>query len=244
MEDITKINKINAIIKTYFEQHPQETIVSAKDVMTDFIRGGIFSKDEKHGLPIRKVLRELDEDGKLDLIPYVYAERKDKNTNWHFVPSKETIPERVLSKKEEALKARSQSDESYILDLCDRVIGKKAVRQKRFDFLLGDFHKDGITRTKLPVAAFYQSLNLVIEHYDINDSSIASESAKKTISGVSREEQRKIYNSRRASVLNRNDIKLITISYTDFHCDENKKIVRNEETDLAIVKQKLKKFVE
>jgi hypothetical protein len=29
-------------------------------------------------------------------------------------------------------------DEAYIIDLCDRVLGRKAVRQHPFDFLRGD----------------------------------------------------------------------------------------------------------
>ena len=33
---------------------------------------------------------------------------------------------------------RADSDESYILNLCDEILGVKAVRQKRFDFLRGD----------------------------------------------------------------------------------------------------------
>lgn len=56
-----------------------------------------------------------------------------------------------------ASKPRSQSDESYVIDLCDEVLRQKALRQFRFDFLRGD------SGTKLPVDAYYPSLNLVIE---------------------------------------------------------------------------------
>lgn len=47
---------------------------------------GIFNKDYREGLPIRKVLRALDTENSLDKIPYVHAERKSKITNWYFRP--------------------------------------------------------------------------------------------------------------------------------------------------------------
>jgi len=56
-------------------------------------------------------------------------------------------------------------DEDYVIDLCDRVPNLKAKRQHRFDFLRGDPGKSG-RRAMLPVAAFYQELNLVIEYGD------------------------------------------------------------------------------
>jgi len=52
-----------------------------------FIRKGIFPKDQKDGLPIRNILRNLDESKELHLIPYILAERKSKNTSWYFIPS-------------------------------------------------------------------------------------------------------------------------------------------------------------
>jgi len=242
MEDITKIKSINKVIKVYFKQNGSVSIIAAKELMPQFIDAGIFTKDVKHGLPIRDILKALDKDNKLNLIPYVYVERKDSITSWSFIPSKEVIPEVVVSKKDSALIARAQSDETYVLDLCDTVLGKKSVRQKRFDFLLGDFHKDGKTRTKLPVGAFYKSLNLAIEHNEaLTERFVAS--GKKTVSGVSHDEQRKIYNSRRASVLHRNGITCILFKAGDFSCDEKKRIIRNPEADLAVVTAKLKAFV-
>ena len=57
--------------------------------MDCFVDAGIFKMDyDRRGLPIRKVLRELDEKNQLDLIPYVVVERKDKNRNWFFEPLK------------------------------------------------------------------------------------------------------------------------------------------------------------
>jgi hypothetical protein len=58
-------------------------------MMDCFVDAGIFKMDyDRRGLPIRNVLRELDDKNQLDLIPYVVVERKDKNRNWFFEPLK------------------------------------------------------------------------------------------------------------------------------------------------------------
>jgi hypothetical protein len=116
---------------------------------------------------------------------------------------------------------------------------QKAERQKRFDFLLGDLHKDKKTRTKLPVDAFYESLNLVIEFHEpqfAEPSAIVEKPALKTASGVSREEQRRIYDQRRMEELPKHEIKFIIIPHTIFSYDTEYKIIRNAEKDLAKVK--------
>ena len=84
MEQAEKISKINQVLEEYFKNHSQRIL--AKDLMPEFIKAGIFSKDNKNGLPIRKLLRELDKKKELDKIPYVFPDRKEKNTNWYFQP--------------------------------------------------------------------------------------------------------------------------------------------------------------
>lgn len=81
-----KIKAINQLLFDYFSQNPSSQPIPAKDFMKDFVIAGIFSKDHRYGLPIRAILRSLDRNNKLDRIPYVYAVRKNKNTNWYFVP--------------------------------------------------------------------------------------------------------------------------------------------------------------
>ena len=60
-----------------------------------------------------------------------------------------------------------------------------------------------------------------------------------TVSGVSRREQRKIYDERRRTELPKHGIKLVVISYTDF--GTTKSLLRNHDADLAVVKVVLKK---
>src|ERR1035437_1773194 len=99
MADLIVISKINTVIQTYFEHNSLINKVRSKDLMPHFIEAGIFRKDEKHGLPIRELLRNLDRADELYCIPYVYAERIDKNTNWYFVPSSLVISQ-IIAEKE------------------------------------------------------------------------------------------------------------------------------------------------
>lgn len=85
----SKIEKINKVLANYFEQNKSVNQIPALDLMDEFVAAGIFKSDsERAGLPIRKMLRELDANDKLYLIQFVVAERKSQNTYWYFVPLK------------------------------------------------------------------------------------------------------------------------------------------------------------
>lgn len=125
---------------------------------------------------------------------------------------------------------RKTSDEHYVIDLCDEILGISAKRQHRFDFLRGD---SGVA---LPVDAYYPSFNLVIEYHESQHSqSTPFFDNKATVSGVSRGEQRRIYDERRQQVLPKHGIKLIVISHTDF--GPSKRLSRNKEYDKQVVKK-------
>lgn len=242
---MTKILEINKVLHSYFEVNKSVKIIPAKDMMPYFILAGVFEKDNKNGLPIRAVLRRLDANNQLHLIPYVYAERKTVNTNWFFQRSTskasekmQTLEPKLKSTKSKVPKtnSRKDSDEHYVLDLCDEVLNLKGLRQHRFDFLVGD------SGTRLPVDIYYPDLNLVIEykeqqhtkpnkHFDKPD--------RLTVSGVHRGEQRKIYDQRRLDVLPQHGINVIEISYSDFEFDRKDKILRDLEKDLEVVKKML-----
>lgn len=239
-----KITLINQTIKKFFQENTSVKIILAKDLMPQFVAVGIFEKDVKNGLPIRKVLRSLDEKQLLNLIPYAVAERKPKNTNWFFSSSGKSAE--VIVAKQTALKLATikvpkinkerNSDEDYVLDLCDEVLKIKGSRQHKFDFLKGD------AGTKLPVDIYYDELKLVVEYREYQHTNAVKhfdKPDKLTVSGVHRGEQRKIYDLRRRDVLPENGIGLIEIDYTDFNHFRNK-IVRDCEKDLEIVRNKLK----
>lgn len=247
-----EINQINSVIKAYFIDHPTVKIIPAKELMPSLIAAGVFKKDIKNGKPIRDILRTLDTNNQLDLIPNLHAERSGKDTYWYFIPENAEKPstpykkEEVSAEKLEAKKERQMSDESYVIDLCDIVLNQKAKRQYRFYFLLGDMHKDGKSRTEIPVDAYYEEFKLVIEYKESQHNSsefYSSNQYVKTVSGVNRFEQRKIYDERKRRDLPKNGKKLIEISYAVFDCDFENKIVRNKEQDLKKVEEILKEFL-
>lgn len=244
-----KIIQINEVIAEYFNTHKEDWI-AAKDIMPALINAGVFTKDHKKGMPLRKVLRQLDKESALDKIPFVHAERNEKDTYWYLVrKGAEYISKEVstgVSKKQIGIEKRESSDEYYILNLCDELFKEKASRQYTFPFLLGDFHKDKKTRTKLPLDAYYHSLNLVIEYREKHHDEEVSDVEKpivKTVSGVSRAEQRKIYDLRRKDVLLRKNINFIEINYYDFKYDSEMLIIRDQEKDKKILKVILKEYL-
>ncbi len=81
---IHKIGRIDQIVRDYFDAHPSQNEVAAKDLMALFIKKGIFKKDNKEGKPIRDLLRELDAVNKLHLLRYIKVDRKTVNRNWYF----------------------------------------------------------------------------------------------------------------------------------------------------------------
>ncbi len=242
MIDQTVVDNINNVIKEYFSNNTAQKIVPVKELMPDFIKAGIFSKDHKKGMPIRRVLRELDQSEQLTLVPNVYAERKDQAVYWYFVSSEADIPTTAYKQTERKPDSKKNSfsiidsDEAYVIDLCDEILGKKANRQKRFGFLLGDVHKDGKTQTRLPVDAYYDALQLVIEYRDVRH-------FKASNSSIARDEQRKIYDQRREELLPENKIDLVVIAYSSFKYDGESKIIRNAANDKKIVKKALAKFI-
>jgi hypothetical protein len=141
--------------------------------------------------------------------------------------------------------SRENSDEHYIIGLCDEVLGEKASRQHCFDFLRGDACENFPLGKKLPVDAYYDSLNLVVEYYERQHTeSVEHFNKKQTVSGVTRDEQRRIYDERRKRVLPEHGIDLVVLSYTDFKHDNRKRLVRDKKADLETIEQKLTQYID
>jgi len=249
-----RIYKINQVVEEYYRRNPNTQSVPAKDLMPEFIAAGIYEKDQRNGLPIRKDLRTLDDKGELGRIPFVHVVRKNVNRSWYFIPSGADIEElnrtfansssqKTSKKKSRVAVNTNDSDEDYILDLCDEVLGRKGLRQHRFNFLLGDLHSDGKTRSKLPCDIYYPDLNLVVEYNERQHTEAVKHFDKpdrKTVSGVHRGEQRRRYDERRQKVLPEHGIRVINFSYFDFEHRGNRRLIRERANDLRIIRTKLK----
>jgi hypothetical protein len=154
-------------------------------------------------------------------------------------PMVKEVPKTILTPTIQEINpksSRNTSDESYVIDLCDEVLKLKAIRQHRFDFLKGD------SAAKLPVDAYYPSLNLVVEFKERQHTEeVKFFDKRQTVSGVGRGEQRKIYDQRRRDVLPKFGIKLMEFDYSEFEHNRGKKLVRNRKEDLKVIRKKLKK---
>ncbi|MBU0696726.1 MAG: hypothetical protein KKE39_09425 [Bacteroidetes bacterium] len=83
--NIQKAGTIDQIVFDYFKLHPKVKEIQAKDLMEDFIKGGVFSKDYKDGLPLRDFLKKLEDNDSLDLFKQTKLIRKVENKYWFFV---------------------------------------------------------------------------------------------------------------------------------------------------------------
>lgn len=244
-----KITQINIAVEQYFKTNTSKDWCPAKDLMPALVEAGVFTKDTKKGLPLRKVLRALDTENKLDAIPTVHAERTETAVYWYFVREggqftpKETLS--AVSKKDKAKARRENSDEFYILDLCDELLNEKASRKHTFASLLGDRHKKGKTKTKLPIAAFYKDANLAIEFLDKPNKTEAQleQLNTMTVSGITRAEQIVKYNKRRREILEKKSINLVEIDYTLFESDNKLNLSRNKDKDRTVLKKLLKPYI-
>ena len=125
-------------------------------------------------------------------------------------------------------------DESYVISLCDHVIGQAALKQHCFSFLAGD------TGRSLPVDAYYPNLSLVVEYRERQHTEeVPFFDRRRTVSGLPRGEQRKVYDQRRRDLLPQHGITLVELSYSDFRHDSRKRILRDFESDLRIVSNRL-----
>ncbi len=138
--------------------------------------------------------------------------------------------------------ARASSDEAWIIDRCDAVLGKKAIRQHRLPFLLGDPGPSG-RRALLPVDAFYPELGLVIEYHERQHSErVRFFDDRQTVSGVGRGEQRVRYDDYRRTLLPQHGCTLVIFDYSEFGHTGAGRLLRTDR-DLEIIAARLRDHV-
>ena len=136
---------------------------------------------------------------------------------------------------------RDASDEAYVLDLCDRVLGISGLRQHRFDWLLGDPGKSG-RRMRLPVDAYWPDARLVVEYRELQHerpSPHFDKPDRMTISGVHRGLQRALYDARRDERIPANGLRLVVIRPSDLEATPRGRLRRSSASDLDAVKNLL-----
>lgn len=130
-------------------------------------------------------------------------------------------------------------DEDYILELCDRALGRISLRQYRFPFLVGD------TGRRLPVDAYYPDLKLVIEYREHQHTeAVPFFDRRQTVSGIPRGQQRAIYDERRRTMLPQHGIQLIELNYFDFPHEARRRLKRTECEDIQVICSKLQRYAQ
>jgi hypothetical protein len=116
-------------------------------------------------------------------------------------------------------KGVASPDETYVIDLCDSVLGMKAERQKTFSFLLSDPNKLG-RRRHLPVDGYYEELRLVVEYHEREHSEP---------SGL------------RQEVPRRHSIELIVFTYQDFKHDSARRLIHTDENQETVIRKLIRR---
>ncbi len=100
-----KLTQINLVLKDYFDLNKNIKIIPAKNLMPYFVLAGIFSKDEKNGLPIHYLLKKLETNEQLNFIPFAKAIKKEVYTKWVF-ENKNITTEKIISIQNKIAKSK------------------------------------------------------------------------------------------------------------------------------------------
>lgn len=248
MKDISKVNLVNEVLSRFFKENPHVRRIQAKEMMDVFVKEGVFNANQADGIPIRRLLRALDRGNCLHLIPFLEVERKNAYTYWYFVNKEVDEFEYVepyvpgYKLRQQRMKEKKYRDEDYVVDLCNEILGETALKKYRFDFLRGDA-REGEKGIRLPIDAYYPNSKIAIEYHEwqhVESLHYVGDRGKMTISGVKRDEQRRIYDKRKKEVLAKHGITLIEIGYNELRHDHSKCLSRTKELDKAILEKKLK----
>ncbi|WP_078321672.1 hypothetical protein [Mycobacteroides chelonae] len=135
--------------------------------------------------------------------------------------------------------SRADSDECYVLDLCDEILGIPARRQQRFDWLRGDPSPTRPRGSTLPVDGYWPQLGLVVEFQE-EQHTLPSPffDRRQTVSGVGRGEQRRLYDERKRTVIPERGLRLVVIEKSAFTL-RSRRIARDRTRDIAVVREHL-----
>lgn len=134
---------------------------------------------------------------------------------------------------------RADSDEHYILDLCDEVLGVPARRQQRFDWLRGDPTPRLPRGVKLPVDGYWPDLGLVVEFQEEQHTQPSPFFDRRhTVSGMGRGEQRRRYDERKRTLIPEHGLRLVVIEKSEFTL-KSRRIDRDRTRDLEVVRRHL-----
>lgn len=134
---------------------------------------------------------------------------------------------------------RADSDEHYVLDLCDEVLRAPGIRQATFDWLRGHPSPARPRGTKLPVDGYWPDLRLVVEFQEEQHSQPSPFFDRRhTVSGVGRGEQRRLYDQRKRTLIPEHGLRLVVIEKSAFTL-RSRRVDRDRARDLHVVRRHL-----
>lgn len=134
---------------------------------------------------------------------------------------------------------RADSDEHYVLGLCDEVIGTRGERQATFPWLVGDVSPTTGRARRLPVDGYWPALALVVEFQEKQHTeAVPLFDRRATVSGVPRGEQRRLYDQRKVETLPQHGIRVVVIHKFEFRTRADK-IARDHERDILVIRARL-----
>lgn len=137
---------------------------------------------------------------------------------------------------------RADSDEHYVLDLCDELLGVSGIRQARFDWLRGDPSPTRLRGVTLPVDGYWPDLGLVVEFQEEQHSQPSPFFDRRhTVSGMGRGEQRRRYDERKRTLIPEHGLHLVVIEKSAFTL-KSRRIDRDHARDLQVVRRHLGGF--
>lgn len=138
--------------------------------------------------------------------------------------------------------SREVSDEAWVIDVCDAIVGETAIRQATFDWLRGDPSPTSGRPAKLRVDAYWPRAGLVVEYREKQHYEPVSHFDKPhrmTISGVHRGEQRARYDRLREELIPSNGLRLVIVRSDQLDCDGRGRLRHNAEYDDAALRRLL-----
>jgi hypothetical protein len=154
----------------------------------------------------------------------------------------DVVPQSGVDRPKLSSRSRANSDEAYVIDLCDELLREKAMRGHRFSWLVGDLGRNGQC-VSLPVDAYFKKHKLVVEyrerqHYE----PVAFFDRRQTISGVGRGEQRRLYDQRRDVEIPKRGLRLCIIRPENLKADRRRRLLRDRKHDLKALREVLGAF--
>lgn len=224
---LKKTTQINIVLKEYFELNKNVQKVPVAFMMPYFVLAGIYKKDDSKGTSIKNLLRNLEAKQALKTIPFAKSYKGQVYTKWYFVRAEYKPEKNQISKPKTEIKLPyRETDASYILGLCKKILNSSSGHQIKIDF--SKLSDNPVAKPeKVKVDSYFEEYHLAVIYQD-----------KKYFDLLKTHKITKPEKSKFESI----GLKLLLISYKNFPHDTAGKIKRNIQKDLEIVRNLLEPF--